>query len=159
MAMEPQTGYIKAWVGGINYKYFQYDHVRSNRQVGSTFKPFVYATAIDQKGISPCYSVYDVPQTIQPGEGLFRLSKSWTPKNAGSYTGRGRGRDMTVTVTSESGALRLKRNPADSGQVLQYRGDDTFAAGGALVIFDRKDGKPVRLRLDAGYGHNLLNRQ
>jgi CubicO group peptidase (beta-lactamase class C family) len=78
---------------------------------------------------------------------------------AGSYTGPGRGRNMTVTVTSESGALRLKRNPADSGQVLQYRGDDTFAAGGALVIFDRKDGKPVRLRLDAGYGHNLLNRQ
>ena len=55
MAMEPQTGHVKAWVGGINYKYFQYDHVgQGARQVGSTFKPFVYATAIDRLGKSPC---------------------------------------------------------------------------------------------------------
>jgi penicillin-binding protein 1A len=53
MAMEPQTGNIKAWVGGINYKYFQYDHVgQGARQVGSTFKPFVYATA-EQLNMSP----------------------------------------------------------------------------------------------------------
>jgi penicillin-binding protein 1A len=53
MAMEPQTGEI-AWVGGINYKYFQYDHVgQGARQVGSTFKPFVYATAIEQLNMSP----------------------------------------------------------------------------------------------------------
>jgi penicillin-binding protein 1A len=60
MAMEPQTGEIKAWVG-INYKYFQYDHVgQGARQVGSTFKPFVYATAI-QLNMSPCDSIVDGP--------------------------------------------------------------------------------------------------
>ncbi len=58
MSMEPQTGYIKAWVGGIGHKFFQYDHVQigHSRQVGSTFKPFVYALAI-QEGYSPCYRV------------------------------------------------------------------------------------------------------
>ena len=49
MAVDPKSGHVKAWVGGINHKYFQYDHVRINRQVGSTFKPFVYATAIAQQ--------------------------------------------------------------------------------------------------------------
>jgi penicillin-binding protein 1A len=52
----------KAWVGGINYKYFQYDHVgQGARQVGSTFKPFVYATAIEQLNMSPCDSIIDAP--------------------------------------------------------------------------------------------------
>ena len=60
MAMEPRNGHIKAWVGGVNYKYFQYDHVgQGARQVGSTFKPFVYATAIEQLGMSPCDSIID----------------------------------------------------------------------------------------------------
>lgn len=53
LAAEPQTGQVKAWVGGINFKYFKYDHVRSKRQVGSTFKPFVYAEALRQN-IPPC---------------------------------------------------------------------------------------------------------
>ncbi|MBV2196197.1 MAG: penicillin-binding protein, partial [Flavobacterium sp.] len=58
MAMEPRTGHIKAWVGGVNYKYFQYDHVgQGARQVGSTFKPFVYATVIEQLQMSPCDSI------------------------------------------------------------------------------------------------------
>ena len=55
MAMEPTTGDIKAWVGGINWEHFQYDHVKQGkRQVGSTFKPFVYATAIINLGMTPC---------------------------------------------------------------------------------------------------------
>ncbi len=55
LSMEPQTGHIKAWVGGINNKHFKYDHVKQGkRQVGSTFKPFVYATAINQLKMSPC---------------------------------------------------------------------------------------------------------
>ncbi|MEK7255253.1 MAG: peptidoglycan glycosyltransferase, partial [Bacteroidota bacterium] len=45
LAVDPKTGFVKAWVGGINHKYFSYDHTRSDRQVGSTFKPFIYATA------------------------------------------------------------------------------------------------------------------
>jgi CubicO group peptidase (beta-lactamase class C family) len=78
---------------------------------------------------------------------------------AGSYTGRGRGRDMTLMVKDTAGVLRLKRFPTDSGQALTYLGGETWSAGGALVIFDKKDGKPVRLRFDAGYGYNLLSRQ
>lgn len=81
MAMEPQTGSIKAWVGGINYKYFQYDHVgQGARQVGSTFKPFVYATAIEQLNMSPCDSIIDAPFTIPVGR--HHVTASWTPKNS-----------------------------------------------------------------------------
>jgi penicillin-binding protein 1A len=70
MSVEPQTGYIKAWVGGINHRYFKYDHVQIGhaRQVGSTFKPFVYALAI-QEGFSPCYRVPNVKVCIDMNHG------------------------------------------------------------------------------------------
>ncbi len=87
MGVDPTTGFVKFWIGGIGHKYFQYDHVRSDRQVGSTFKPFVYAAAVDL-GISPCKSVHDVAQTISVGEGSFGLSTPWTPKNSGGYSGQ-----------------------------------------------------------------------
>lgn len=62
MSMEPQTGYVRAYVGGIDYKHFKYDHVtESRRQVGSTFKPFLYTLAMID-GMSPCYKVANVPQ-------------------------------------------------------------------------------------------------
>ena len=81
MAMEPQTGNIKAWVGGINYKYFQYDHVgQGARQVGSTFKPFVYATAIEQLNMSPCDSILDGPFMIRKGE--HNVTEDWEPRNS-----------------------------------------------------------------------------
>ncbi|MBX2954128.1 MAG: transglycosylase domain-containing protein [Leadbetterella sp.] len=82
LAMDPRNGSIKAWVGGINYKYFKFDNVfQSTRQPGSTFKPFVYVTAIDN-GFSTCDRVRDEPITFHiPG------SASWTPRNAdGRYT-------------------------------------------------------------------------
>lgn len=83
MSMDPETGYVKAWVGGINYKYFQYDHVNQGaRQVGSTFKPFVYATAIEQQGYSPCDSIIDAPYTIPKGR--HHVTETWTPKNSSS---------------------------------------------------------------------------
>lgn len=87
MAMEPQTGYVKAWVGGINYKHFQYDHVgQGARQVGSTFKPFLYATAIEQLKMSPCDSIYDSPFTMPKGR--YNIDADWTPKNStGNYRG------------------------------------------------------------------------
>ena len=87
MAMEPQTGNIKAWVGGINYKYFQYDHVgQGARQVGSTFKPFVYATAIEQLNMSPCDSIIDGPFMIRKGR--HHVTEDWEPKNSNnSYRG------------------------------------------------------------------------
>jgi penicillin-binding protein 1A len=81
MSMDPETGYVKAWVGGINYKYFQYDHVNQGaRQVGSTFKPFVYATAIEQQGYSPCDSIIDAPFTIPKGR--HNVTETWTPRNS-----------------------------------------------------------------------------
>lgn len=81
MAMEPQTGNIKAWVGGINYKYFQYDHVgQGARQVGSTFKPFVYATAIEQLGMSPCDTMIDGPFMIHKGR--HHVTEDWEPRNS-----------------------------------------------------------------------------
>lgn len=79
MAVEPQTGYVKAYVGGINYKYFKYDHVcLSRRQVGSTFKPFVYSVAMGDGQYSPCTKIPMMPVTIDLGKG-----KTWTPKNSG----------------------------------------------------------------------------
>jgi penicillin-binding protein 1A len=88
MSMEPQTGYVKAWVGGINHKFFQYDHVQIGhaRQVGSTFKPFIYALAI-QEGYSPCYRLPNVPTTI------VYDGKEWTPNNSDN---KKNGRMMTL---------------------------------------------------------------
>jgi penicillin-binding protein 1A len=87
LAIEPSTGYIKAWVGGINFKHFQFDHINSKRQVGSTFKPFVYTTAIFNQGISPCLKVQDIQYTITPGESDFGLIDTWAPSNSdGKFT-------------------------------------------------------------------------
>ena len=73
--------FLKAWVGGINYKYFQYDHVgQGSRQVGSTFKPIVYATAIQQLGKSPCDSIIDGPFMIHKGR--HHVTEDWEPKNS-----------------------------------------------------------------------------
>ena len=81
MSMEPQTGHVKAWVGGIDYKYFQYDHVgQGARQVGSTFKPFVYATAIEQLGMSPCDTIIDGPFMIRKGR--HHVTEDWEPRNS-----------------------------------------------------------------------------
>jgi penicillin-binding protein 1A len=78
MAMEPQTGYIRAWVGGIDFRHFKYDHVKeSKRQVGSTFKPFVYALAI-QEGYTPCDEIPCVRTCITTEDG-----KEWCPSNSG----------------------------------------------------------------------------
>ena len=79
MSMDPKTGHIKAWVGGIDHKYFKFDHVKQGkRQPGSTFKPFVYAAAIEN-GYSPCYSVVDQPVEVYiPGQ------PAWSPSNANS---------------------------------------------------------------------------
>jgi penicillin-binding protein 1A len=86
LSIEPQTGHIKAWVGGINHKYFKYDHVdQGKRQVGSTFKPFVYATAINQLRLSPCEKFPNTPYTIPKGR--FGIPEAWTPKNSGEKYG------------------------------------------------------------------------
>lgn len=87
MSMEPQTGHVKAWVGGIDYKHFQYDNViQGSRQAGSLFKPFVYAAAIDQLRYSPCYTLPDNQYCIEPGK--HGNMAAWCPKNSdGKYSG------------------------------------------------------------------------
>ncbi|GAA3572969.1 penicillin-binding protein 1A [Snuella lapsa] len=86
MSMDPQTGHVKAWVGGINYRHFQYDMVgQGKRQVGSTFKPFVYATAIDQLHLSPCDELPDTPFCIEKGK--YGNPEEWCPKNSGDEYG------------------------------------------------------------------------
>ena len=87
MSMDPQTGHVKAWVGGINYKHFQFDHVfQGKRQIGSTFKPFVYASAIDQLKLSPCDSFPDGFYCVEAKK--FGAHEAWCPKNSGDrYTG------------------------------------------------------------------------
>ena len=87
MSMDPKTGHVKAWVGGMDYKHFKYDMVKQGkRQVGSTFKPFVYATAIDQLQLSPCDSFPRSPITIEAEK--YGNPEPWTVKNSdGNYSG------------------------------------------------------------------------
>jgi len=88
LAVHPITGHIKAWVGGPGFNYFKYDHVNSRRQVGSTIKPFVYATAISLMGLSPCQEYDDIQYTIAPGDANFLVDKEWSPGNANeTFTG------------------------------------------------------------------------
>jgi penicillin-binding protein 1A len=85
MSIEPSTGYVKAWVGGVNHKHFKFDHVKvGRRQVGSTFKPFVYALAI-QEGYSPCYQVANVKTCIQIPD-----QPDWCPENSDGDKGTGK---------------------------------------------------------------------
>jgi len=87
MSMEPQTGHVKAWVGGVDYKHFQYDNViQGARQAGSTFKPFVYAAAIDQLRLSPCDTLPDTQYCIEAEK--HGNPEPWCPKNSsGRYSG------------------------------------------------------------------------
>ena len=89
MSMDPTNGHIKAWVGGMNYRHFQYDMVKKGkRQIGSTFKPFVYAAAIDQLKLSPCDTVPDSQFCIEKNK--FGNIEQWCPKNSGDKYGRTR---------------------------------------------------------------------
>ncbi len=85
LAMDPNNGNIKAWIGGINFKYFKFDNVfQSRRQPGSTFKPFVYATAINM-GFSTCETVVDEPVSFGQADGVY--GPVYTPKNSdGKYS-------------------------------------------------------------------------
>lgn len=88
MSMDPTTGHIKAWVGGFNYKYFKYDHVKQGtRQPGSTFKPFVYGLAMES-GYSPCYVLEDISPSFQVSGTV------WYPPNFDGT--RGSGEKMTI---------------------------------------------------------------
>ena len=88
LSMDPTTGHIKAWVGGIDHKYFKYDHVKQGkRQPGSTFKPIVYTTILGEIGklYGPCYKAIDSPVTFETGD---PENPTWTPNNSdGEFTG------------------------------------------------------------------------
>ncbi|WP_405563246.1 transglycosylase domain-containing protein [Polaribacter sp. Asnod6-C07] len=100
LSIAPQTGHIKAWVGGINNKHFKYDAVaQQKRQVGSTFKPFVYATAINQLRKSPCDLLPNTPYTIPAGK--YGIPEEWTPKNSNDkYGGMLSLKDALATSTN-----------------------------------------------------------
>lgn len=106
MAMDPKNGHIKAWVGGINYKYFKYDHVKQGRrQPGSTFKPFVYAAAIDN-GYSPCYQIQDAPVTFE----VVGDPPVWTATNStGKYTGETMSIRHAMAQSLNSGTAYMMR--------------------------------------------------
>ncbi len=102
LSIEPNSGYVKSWVGGVNHDYFKYDHIQNDRQVGSTFKPFLYASAIFEHAISPCQKVEDRPYTIPARDPHFGLMDSWTPKNWDEK--------YTMSEMTLKEALRLSKN-------------------------------------------------
>lgn len=121
MAMNPQTGQIKAWVGGLDYNYFKYDAVKQGkRQPGSTFKPFVYTTAIDDStfNMSPCDQIVDKPFVktyMEDGE-----EKEWKPRNATgsfSYASMTLRRALAQSINSVTAELTDQVGP---GNVARY---------------------------------------
>ena len=113
MVMEPQTGKVKAWVGGIDHAYFKYDHVKSKRQVGSTFKPVVYARALES-GIMPC-------EYIDNRLVIYTDYDDWKPENSdghygGVYSMQG---GLTKSVNSVSVDL-IMRSGIDSTRILAH---------------------------------------
>ncbi|MBL0744079.1 transglycosylase domain-containing protein [Chryseolinea lacunae] len=128
MSMDPRNGAVKAWVGGINHKYFKYDHVRQgSRQPGSTFKPFVYGTAMEQ-GYNPNQKFQDISPTFTVSGG-----KTWRPANAeGDY---GTGEWITLRM-----ALAKSKNTV-TAQLMQRVGIDN------VVNFAHRAG--IASKLDA----------
>ena len=113
MSMNPTTGHVKAWVGGFDYKHFQYDQVKQGkRQIGSTFKPFLYATAIDQLRLSPCDILPDALFCIEPMK--YGNVDAWCPKNSGDKYGQMRTlkNALANSVNTVSARLMDKVGPA-----------------------------------------------
>lgn len=107
MSMNPQTGHVKAWVGGINYRHFQYDHVKTGkRQIGSTFKPFVYATAIDQLQLSPCDEFPDTPYCIEANK--HGNPEAWCPKNSNGDNDYGGNRTLKNALANSVNTITAR---------------------------------------------------
>ena len=106
MSMEPQTGHVKAWVGGFDFKHFQYDQVKQGRrQIGSTFKPFLYATAIDQLKLSPCHTLPDALYCIEPMK--HGNMDAWCPKNSSDKYGQTRNLKNALANSINTVSARL----------------------------------------------------
>ncbi len=138
MTMDPFSGHIKAWVGGIDYKYFKYDHVKqSMRQPGSTFKPFIYCAAIDSFGYSPCDQIVDVKKVYHYKEVSKKSGRDtiieWSPRNS------------DWKVSGQSMSLRramAKSINTISAQIIQIIGGKDSLLGGAktVIAYARKMG-------------------
>lgn len=113
MAMDPMNGHVKAWIGGINYKYFKFDHIsQSKRQPGSTFKPFVYGAAIENEIVTPCDALVDEPVTFGEEDGL--TGRTWTPQNSNgrySYQNMKLRRAMGLSINTISAKLMKELGP------------------------------------------------
>lgn len=126
MSMVPQTGEVRAWVGGINMTHFQYDHVQTGkRQVGSTFKPFLYATAVDQLKISPCDTLPNTLYSIAAGS--HGNTKDWEPKNSsGGYGGMVTMKEaLAQSINTISARLMDKVGPRTVISLVDKLGVDT----------------------------------
>ncbi len=137
MSMTPQTGEVKAWVGGANFKHFKYDHVKQGRrQVGSTFKPFVYATSIDQLKLSPCDTLPKNRFTIE--EGKHGNVKDWSPRNSDEdYSGMiSLKRALAESVNTVTARLIDKTGPQPVIDLIEKLGVDTedFPTGPAIAL-------------------------
>ncbi|RMB59097.1 penicillin-binding protein [Dokdonia sinensis] len=126
MSMVPQTGEVRAWVGGINMQHFQYDHVQTGkRQVGSTFKPFLYATAVDQLHLSPCDTLPNTIYSIPAGK--HGNTKDWAPKNSGGEYGGmiTMKKALAQSVNTVSARLMDKVGPRPVLELVEKLGIDT----------------------------------
>jgi penicillin-binding protein 1A len=84
ISIDPRNGFVKAWVGGANFKHFAFDHVRQGkRQVGSTIKPFVYATAMQLGVVKPCTQFLNQSYCVDLQDSEGNIDGRWCPKNAG----------------------------------------------------------------------------
>ena len=103
ISIEPQTGFVKAWVGGANFNHFAFDHVKQGRrQVGSTIKPFVYGTAIAMGVVKPCTQFANTAYCVDLQNADGDVDGRWCPRNAG-------GSDAGV-VTAETGLAMSMNN-------------------------------------------------
>ena len=140
LAMEPGTGHVKAWVGGVGFNYFKFDHINSRRQVGSTFKPIVYATGISVQGLSPCNQFEDIQYTISPGESNFDVLEEWSPSNAEDEFSNARytlyqglkysKNSITVKLVKELGNVEVIRDLAKN---MGIDGDTDIGNGNLLL--------------------------
>ena len=140
LAVDPRTGEIKAWVGGVDHNNFKYDHVNMRRQVGSTIKPFVYASAIAIQGISPCQEYEDIQYSITPGEANFDMDSEWSPANANEefstnkynlYQGLLYSKNsITVRIVKEMGNVEVIRELLNSVGISK---DEVLPGGRKLI--------------------------
>jgi penicillin-binding protein 1A len=156
MVTDAKTGLIKAWVGGTDFNFYQYDHVRSKRQVGSTFKPIVYAKAV-QAGIRPCEYIsnrlmaYMPDQTTKPASELTDEERAnpqlaWAPRNSdesysGSYSLEGALTNsvnvITANLINRLGFNAVSQLAKDMGVTSEMQRDLSIALGSAdISLYD-----------------------